>query len=500
LMNARERLCAAKTAPEILTALAAAIRSEAPPPTPDAAIRSEAPPPTPDELADWLPQCPDHARQEHGRRLISCLPPLPDGLNQKLDDRKRLLMLVGMHCTITIGRRGEAGTEGRFMDPDPKWTARVQALQLNSFRMALWATSTSDERLNIEPSELADWCQWVHLAWRSKQKAEQVRHPLAPIVRDWQDRPVEVEPDRRRDKRILSVMRATETESRPERQRGMLFGGLIDARTAEVDGPQLPLLEPTKPEIKHVAILDLADASGVPVMARGRGAPLAARAYVRLPLSVRPEDRRRESVRLAIKVAELRKGLYPNGWRSGKHWPEIRDVLRDIHNFTIRLPDGGLWFMLALRRLPDGSDGKVPRDDELVIIDVAYPPGSSTGPVIDLPEMDRLSVGSASRWRAYIAGHSLAWEPGKTRRPVPQAPGRYGWSRDPNDYPVVSLADMRRLAFGAKDRKHRPNSEIVSAWRDLPGLVAVESVIDPRTLEKGWRIMPADAVHNPDGE
>ena len=298
--------------------------------------------------------------------------------------------------------------------------------------------------------------------------------------------PHEVKPEIRRDKRLLPVVRITET--RPERQRGQLFGGLLDGREL----PQLPLFPGSIPARKSVAILDIADASGLPVMAQGRGAPLPLRLFVNAGLSVAPQDRKRESVRITLTIRELRDGLFPGRNDMGKYWPKLRDALMSIRDYTIRIPDGGLWFMLALRRLPDVKGN--PSLDDHVVLDVAFPPGASDGPPVDLPALNELGVRSGPGFRAYIAAKALVWLPGRTQRPVPGVKGRFGWSRDKGDYPVITRADMKRLAFGENDKKNRTREEVESAWRDLPGVVLISNENDPRTGETGWRIMPSEVA------
>ena len=330
--------------------------------------------------------------------------------------------------------------------------------------------------------------EWAHDDW--KERGCEGEHPLNRMVTTWQNRPATVRAETRRDTRILSTMRA---ESRPERRRGMLFGGLTEGRQAQAE---LPLFEAVSPR-KTVPILDLADAAGVPVMAQGRGAPLAARLFVRAGLSVEPTDRRRDSVRVALTVRELRNGLFPRGaskWGE-RDWPRLKDALMGARDYTVRLPDGGRWFMLALRQLPAEDAHGLPGLDDHVVFDLAYPPGATDGPLLDLQTMDALSVESAPRWRAYIAAHALAWDPGKTRRPIPGSGKRhYGWSRNAADYPILTIDDMRRLAFGEADRKNRTHAEIEAPWSDLPGLVVADrSALDPKTGEVGWRIMPAPA-------
>ena len=109
-----------------------------------------------------------------------------------------------------------------------------------------------------------------------------------------------------------------------------------------------------------------------------------------------------------------------------------------------------------------------------------------------LAALDALSLRSGPSWRASIAAHTLNWIPGRTQRPVPGHPGRWGWSRAPSDYPVFTQPDRRRLAFGANDLKHRTRRQIDDAWRELPGLVVTERQIDPETGEMGWRMLPAE--------
>ena len=108
-----------------------------------------------------------------------------------------------------------------------------------------------------------------------------------------------------------------------------------------------------------------------------------------------------------------------------------------------------------------------------------------------------VAFGGAANMRTRGVGRrSLAWKPGVTRRLVPGSKGRFGWSRNPADYPVLTRADRRRLAFGEKDHKNRTRTQVDSAWRDLPGMgVISEDALGLKTGERGWRIVPAEAVN-----
>ena len=315
--------------------------------------------------------------------------------------------------------------------------------------------------------------------------------PLVPLLRAYAECPVEVRPETRKDQRILPRIQVSESA---ERTQGRLYGGLLDNRKAT----DLPLFPEFARAEQQVPILDLVDLSGVPVMARGRGAPLSARLFVRALVTVRPVDRKRPSTRIVLTLKELRDALYPNGWRVGQHWPALRHALLHARDYTLPstlvLEDGtvsrGRWLPLAVRQLPND-----PALHELVVLDIAFPPGAEAGPTVDLPEMDALSVKSAPRWRAYIAARTRSWIPGVTQRPVAGARGRWGWSRNPKDYPVVTREERRLLAFGSQDRMHRTRAQIDAAWQDLPGMTLfAEEAVDLRSGEVGWRLVPHEAL------
>ena len=137
-----------------------------------------------------------------------------------------------------------------------------------------------------------------------------------------------------------------------------------------------------------------------------------------------------------------------------------------------------------------------PKLDGHIVLDIALPPGAHSSPAVNLPAMDSLSAESAARWRAYIAAHSLAWQPGITRVPARRG-GRFGWTRNRNAYPILTVEDRRWLAFGAGDTKHRTKAEIDAAFRNLPDLVVVsENEARDATGEIGWLVLPRAAAAN----
>ena len=211
-------------------------------------------------------------------------------------------------------------------------------------------------------------------------------------------------------------------------------------------------------------------------------------------------------MRIAVKVCELLDGLYPRPTRpdgsvpkrrTAQHWPKIKAALRVTRDFTVPDATGGRWFPMALRRLPAEHPNGTPALDDLVVIDLAPPPGAATGATVDLPALDLMGVSSGPEWYAYIAARSLVWIPGKTRRPVPKGGGQWGWSADPNDYPVLTLADKRRFSYGANDKKHRTQAAINEPWSNLPDVVLVPNQTDARTGVRGERLLPGGGQTRP---
>ena len=317
------------------------------------------------------------------------------------------------------------------------------------------------------------------------------QHPLIELMTAWQKwrgrdlQAVAVRPETRKDKRILPKIEIG--QSHPDRERGMLLGGLTDGRQPTRELPLFPELS----DRNRVPILELVDTAGLPVMAGGKGAPLGLRFAIRSLLAVRPRDRNKLCVRVAVKLEELVAGLYPNGWQRRHQWAPLRAMLMEIRNYGIPV-DGGssLWFPWAVRKIPREH---APSPDELVVIDLALPPGSGEGPEVHLPTLDRLGLDSAPLYRAFLAVHSLIWRKGVTRVPVDG--GQWRWIRNLAKYPVITHRERRRLAFGDNDRKHRTEAEVDRAFEDLPGLVVVErAATDPVAGLIGWRVLPASAV------
>ena len=422
--------------------------------------------PTPADLAEWLPQCPAPVRMEAIERLTNLY-------NQRLAFWAKNISWIDDEPLIAEVRKSRTADEG----------LSGLAHHLGQFR------GFENDR---DVRTIAD----VHATWGALPAAERPRHPLALLVDAWQRMaPVAVDAEKRADRRIMPTVRVIGPA--PERERGMNFGGLIEDRPRTAELSLFPELEPTR---YRVPLLEIVERT-VPIRSQGKGAPIEARLLVRGGLlMIRSEDRGRPVVRIAVTVRELLDGLWPPYHdkrgklvrRDDKNWPRLLDALYRARDWHVPDAEGGRWFPMALRRLPPGADS-MPAREALVVIDLAPVPGAMSGPSVDLPWLDRMGVKSGPRWFAYIAGRSLIWLPGTTRRPVPKTGGKvYGWSRNPDDFPVLTLADLRRFGFGERDAaKNRTLSEILAPWQALPDLTLTEAT-DERSGLHGWRLMPTD--------
>ena len=289
----------------------------------------------------------------------------------------------------------------------------------------------------------------------------------------------------RAETRIDPILPVTQVREHPAREAGRLaFAGITEDRKSLP--AQLPLLP--APEGPRVPILELSDWRGVPSMARGRGAPLDLRLAVGACILM-PHVARAARGRLVVTVRELRDFLFPNGWKRRRDWPRIREALFRARDYVI--PDGkGNWLPFALRREP-GPDAGL---DDFIWIDIELPPGASHGPIIAGRVLAQLGVRSGPKFRAYIAVHSVSWRPGVTRRRHPENRRYHVWSANPENYPLLTRADRRRLAFGAHDKRDRTRANQDAAWEALPGCRILTRKASTPDGQRGWLVVPVEAA------
>lgn len=334
-------------------------------------------------------------------------------------------------------------------------------------------------------SELLIW--GAHGVWiRSGAKGT---HPLAGCVETWLRRPRREHIDERQDKGVLPRVAVVDN-------RKVALPDYIWRIEDEHDQAQLPLW-PEAPKAKQVALLDLVDASNLPVRAKGRGAPLALRLAVWSMMALKVQYRE-GSHQLPVTLREIVAGVFPNGWNRTNQWPALRHELRSVSNYMVPVMiDGKLHSYHPLGPVAVPQEPSL--DDEIRLV-VNYLSGFGAGPIVDLPELGQLSVKSVGRFRAYIGAMSLSWKTGVTRR---KSKGRWYWATNPDLYEVLTKVDRRRLAFG-KEGNDVSQNEVDAAFTELPGMVVVNrEMVNPRTGEVGWLVLPEDAakaVTKPAGE
>ena len=334
---------------------------------------------------------------------------------------------------------------------------------------------------------------WLHGLWEATGRDAGIENPISPLVRAWQsekERPASNRPDPFLP-RIGTVG--------PERERGeRLLGGLVPDHAHPAAMPLFPEVSVDRAAADaetRAPILELADRSGVQSMAQGRGAPLDLRLVVESVLSVEYELRTMASVRIVWTVQELLSGLFdgryrmtPRGDRPGD-WQRTRQALLAANERWIPWQNGGCWWLLRVRGLPSER----PQPTDKVIVDVALPPGSAAGPVMDRAALRKAGVESAPAYRTLIGVSTLAFRPGTTRIPTPGVGAV--WTGDPSRYPVLTPEARRRIAFGAADTRRQ--ARVDDAIRDVDGVTVIDAEATDKAGRKGWRIVPdaaADAI------
>ena len=301
--------------------------------------------------------------------------------------------------------------------------------------------------------------------------------------------PAEVKPETRKDYAIFPVLARIEAgEVHPDLLRGLRFLG----NAAPTDAPpELPIWG-KPPDDKLSPLLEFIDASGLPIRSQGKGAPVGVRFAVRALLAFPHNERWRRRARLALRLGDLTGALFPN-YRRGRDWPKLRAAILQADHAAIRLEATKAWGFrfLVMERLPTLYEGA---PDDVVSFEIRLPPGTADGPIIDLEAIDALGVQSSPRYFAYLGAHSVNWLPGRTRVPVAKGRGgkwvKSGWRHDAALYPVLTYADLRRIAYGSQDQKHRTRKDIQDAFTDLPGLVLLRDQQDRQTGVTGFRLVP----------
>jgi len=327
--------------------------------------------------------------------------------------------------------------------------------------------------------EQVEWEKAVKVEDTEEGKKKWGAAPIVVFLEEWlKQQPEKIDPETRQDSRILPAI--TTANQDLNRRSEVLVTTLAGAHEKPADLSFFP-----QAERHEVPLLDLVDKAGKPIRTRGRGAPLESRLIVAAILAVPQDCRGRDVVRFSLPLRDLVEAIYTSKWQRNNQWPPLHEILQSLGESGVRLRHrGSIWRPVFCREIPD-EDARL---DAPVTFDVAFPPGTTTGPQIDPKELASRGVRSSPEWRAYIAAATLAWVPGRSRVPVPRK-RYYGWSHNPQAYPVLTQEDRRRLAYG--ETQHRRSKEKIDAvWRDIPGFTVLENQTDAKTQTTGWRIVP----------
>lgn len=342
--------------------------------------------------------------------------------------------------------------------------------------------------------------------WRQLPEAERGKHPLAPIVRDWQagyGRPVEanMRPDPIFPGPLLITDRKTTTGYLMQAQApGTGTTGYLAGFGPGPDGaPEL------MPGALPLQLYDLG-AAGKAAGKRGRGAPLALRLFVEAVLAVPLTARTgRGRVMLpAIRWGELLENLYPGtaaNWKAHKHLEAMLRAFASLDSPEALIPwqnEAGGW---QARRVVVVEDRPISgHRSEWVRFSVNLPPGSERGPLIDMPALRRAGVVSDTAYRLSLALSALWNMPGRLRFPVPgKRRGAWLQVRDFAKYPEITLPQLVAFAYPQDSGEANPDILYNRRRKAKAALTYLADVdfcrVQPAPVEgRGpWRIMPGEA-------
>ena len=348
--------------------------------------------PTESDLAAWLPEFPEAAHLEAGERLAA-LYGLSDGGGCRWKQGRTVMgktwRSTGRTTYMPNGDMEFENVEVPNAEGIPVGTIRV--------------TLNAEERPG--PDGLGGGSmgtlEEVHKAWRATPDEHRPKHPLAPLVKAWQERPTDVKPDRSK-KGIFPMIFIKRTQS-------TLPGLVVSSPPNELPGlvkqpaeqATFPWLEPVR---KQPAILALFDQAGGR-SGRQRGiAPVELRCFVEALIASRRQDRngglhriRPFTIReiagewLQWNLKHYRPGHITTGRRLQEGLRRMRDLYIPIGN------EGGFYFPLLLSGVSSwGLHGQVSFLSQM-------PRGSEVGPSVNRNVLRVLGKLSEPAYRAYLA-------------------------------------------------------------------------------------------------
>ena len=318
--------------------------------------------------------------------------------------------------------------------------------------------------------QVADWPGVIHRAWLGLSESERKirKHPLASLIAAWQNRPEEVEPERRQ-RGIVPALAAARTKGRqgnlPEMQAPAL-PGLVRHEVG-----YLPGLEPAPRE--RPALLTLFDRGGGVSHRQGGYAPAEMCIFIEALMSV-PTHARNGSL-YRVGPFELREiagdwlQWNSNNYRENdpKSGGALKQALARLRDLGFPLNDrGGFWYPLHVEAVQGWE-----LSDKVSML-ASLPGGSGVGPQVDrwVVRALRSHVGA---YRAYMA-LCFDWD-------------RYGATTNPR----APVGHKRHLILPTRPvAKRTEQGYILDARGNIvtgKGGVPVKSPYDPRAILTGKR-------------
>lgn len=329
----------ARSVDEILSALAAAFNEDGPCPTEHDLIR-------------WLDGCPAEAIAEASRR----------------------------GTLVTIGQ--ETGScFWTAYEKTAHYPPDVLEPTVHVFVFVFFDERNLMRDLRIAPLHQA----WVDKVY-SKTDPIALKHPIAPIVQAWMERPRNVKPDLRKTAILPEALRAARHIEGMERLPSL-------ARPARVGKlERLPGFEPPPSAVVPVLPLPVGRFTSA-----GRGAPIAPRLWFGTQMAVSRLDRGPGRVRLPIPLRVIVKWLWPHDWHRGRDMPKLQRGLIELDNLRVRFERMD-WRIVSVTALPS-HDAQL---DDVVVFDLECLPDSDRGPQIDAERLWEFGVMAAPAWRTWI--------------------------------------------------------------------------------------------------
>ena len=264
-----------------------------------------------------------------------------------------------------------------------------------------YTTHSRKKKIDTQPVRpislriMAEQIESIHSFWKfCRQIDNSLKHPLAPIIRQWQMVQIpEIEPDRRKTQIAPAFLK----ESQMDDLNAQLPVGQFH-EGADIQA-YLPGFEPSPSVIVAALPLDIYTSAEKSPIPGGSGAPLAQRLFISGLLAYPYGERQRDgSVKLTSSLRDLRDWAYPKGWTRKYDLPRIIKALHEVHNMRIRW-ERRSWNVVQVFGMPN-SETKL---DDPVPLRIELPEGvSGNGAMIDVFALRLYGTISAPKFRAWI--------------------------------------------------------------------------------------------------